>query len=109
MLERDYQAQLIPLLEGIFPGCFVMKQDTSYQQGVPDLVIFYRNTWAMLEVKRKKPTRPGDWEPNQPYFLEKFDNMSFAACIYPENEQEVIDALQQAFQPRRTTRFPKPQ
>jgi hypothetical protein len=30
--------------------------------------------------------------------------MSFAAFIYPENEEDVLDALQQTFRPRRVSR-----
>jgi len=32
--------------------------------------------------------------------------MSFAAFIYPENEAEVLHALQRAFEHRRPTRIP---
>ena len=34
-LERDFQASLIRELKERFPGCMVMKLDSSYMQGVP--------------------------------------------------------------------------
>jgi len=104
VLERDYQAGLIKRLGTRFPGCFILKNDSSYLQGVPDLLVLYQDKWAMLEVKRKRPTKDSDWEPNQQYRIYELDCMSFAACIYPENEQEVMDDLQRAFEPDWSTR-----
>lgn len=95
MGENKYQAGLIKRLERRFPGCVVLKNDPQYQQGILDLTILYETSWAMLEVK-DAPTSAV--QPNQEYFVNHFNNMSFAAIIYPENEAEVLDALQQAFE-----------
>lgn len=99
--ERFYQAYLIKTLRSLFEGCFILKNDSGYMQGVPDLLILWRDRWGILEVKAKEPTRASDFEPNQEYYLEMLNEMSFAACIYPENESEVLGALQQAFGLRR--------
>lgn len=96
--EREYQPGLIKRLERLFPGAYIRKVD--FQQGWPDLLILWRDRWALLEVK-KAPPKASDFEPNQEWWIEEFDNMSFSACIYPENEQEVLHALQQAFRSRR--------
>ena len=101
--ERFYQAGLIKTLRQEFDGCFILKNDSSYLQGVPDLLLLWRDRWAILEVKAEKPTA-SDFEPNQEYYLEQLNGMSFAACIYPANQDEVIDAIQQAFRLRRTSR-----
>lgn len=100
-LESAYQAQLILRLGNLFPGCFILKNDPGYLQGVPDLLVLFQNKWAMLEVKASatSPERP-----NQPYYVELLDNMSFAAFIYPENEEDVLHDLQQAFSPAASTR-----
>lgn len=95
MRENAYQAGLIQRLRERFPGCVVLKNDSGYLQGVPDLSIFYGPHWAVLEVK-KSAHEP--FQPNQEYYLEHFGYMSFAACVYPENEEAVLDDLQQAFQ-----------
>lgn len=94
--ERDYQAGLIDRISMRFPGCFVLKNDEQYIQGIPDLTILYGAVWAVLEVKRSanEPFRP-----NQEYYLERLNDMGFAAVIYPENEVEVLDAIQRAFEP----------
>jgi hypothetical protein len=100
MTENQYQAKLIKKLKVMFPGCVVMKNDSSYQQGVPDLILLWKKYWASLEVKAA-----GEFyaHPNQVHFINKLDEMSFAAFIFPENEEEVLNALQQAFtSPRRT-------
>ena len=54
MLENKFQANLIREIKKEFPGCMVLKNDSSYLQGVPDLSIFYKHHWAMLEVKKGK-------------------------------------------------------
>lgn len=93
-LERDYQSDLIKKLKHLFPGCLILKNDPTYLQGILDLSIFYKDRWAMLEVKASASSPE---QPNQRYYVELLDAMSFAAFIYPENEEEVLDALQQSF------------
>lgn len=93
-LERDFQASLIREIKLMFPGCIVLKNDTSYVQGIPDLLVLHDNKWASLEVKISSHAKK---QPNQPYYIEKMNEMSFAAFIYPENKEEVLHALQQAF------------
>ena len=93
-LERDFQSQLIKDLKFIFPGCMVMKLDSGYIQGIPDLIIVCGPKWAALEVKRSEssPARP-----NQEYYIDTMREMSYARFIYPENEREIIDELEQFF------------
>ena len=104
MKESEYQSRIIKKLEEMFPGCLVHKMDTSHRQGVPDLVILWKQYWASLEVKIEPMYTP---EPNQDYYINKLNEMSFAAYIYPENEKEVLSALQQAFKSPRRTRISK--
>lgn len=104
MLEREYQAQLIKVIKERLPGCVIMKNDTEYMQGFPDLTILWQDKWAVLEVKAHELARA---QPNQRYYIEQLACMSFAAFIYPENEEDVLDALQQAFGARRLTRVSK--
>lgn len=107
MLERDYQADLIKKIRHLLPGSYILKNDTDYQQGIPDLLVLYKSRWGMLEVKRKRPRSSRDFEPNQEWFLDLFNEMSFAACIYPENEVDVLNELQQALRTRRSARVPQ--
>lgn len=103
MLESKFQAKLIKELKTRFPGCVVLKNDPTYIQGVPDLSVFYKDKWAWLEVKKSESDRNRP-RPNQDIWVETGNEMSFARFVYPENKEEVMDELQQAFQPRRKTR-----
>lgn len=101
MSENRYQAKLIKKLEKMFPDCVVLKADSGHRQGIPDLLIFWHKHWASLEVKVSEFAPE---QPNQGYYIDLFHKMSFAAVIYPENEEEVLSALQQAFEPPRRAR-----
>lgn len=102
--ESKFQKDLKDELREMFPGCIITKNDPNDTQGIPDLTIFYGSKWATLECKknREAPARP-----NQPYYVEKMNEMSFSRFIYPENKEEVLSELQHAFKPSRTTRIPK--
>lgn len=104
MLESEYQAGLIKRLKSRFRGCVVLKNDSSYIQGIPDLTIFYEDMWAVLEVK---PDEDAPYRPNQEYYLELLGAMSFSATIYPSNEEAVLSELQLAFRSRRDARVPQ--
>jgi hypothetical protein len=94
MTEAQYQSKLIKKLREMFPHSIILKNDSGYMQGIPDLVIFYEDRYAFLEVKASEtsPTRP-----NQPEYVEMLNDMSFASFIYPSNEEEVLRALDCAF------------
>ena len=94
-LERGFQDDLIDDLEFMFPGCMIMKLDSSYIQGIPDLLVLYEDKWAVLECKKNASAKK---QPNQTYYVNKMNNMSFAAFIYPENKEEVLYELQRAFE-----------
>jgi hypothetical protein len=102
--ENRYQAKLLKKLADRFPGCMVLKNDSSLVQGILDLLVLYNDRWASLEVKRSADATV---RPNQDHFVKKLNEMSFASYIYPENETEVLDALQQAFESPRRTRVSK--
>jgi hypothetical protein len=104
MLESKFQSDLIDELKQLFYGCIVLKTDAGYIQGFPDLLILYRNKWAALECKRSATAAR---QPNQVYYIDELDQMSFASFIYPENKEEVLHELQQAFGSRRSTRLSK--
>lgn len=94
MDERRYQNKLIKKLRFIFAGCLIIPNDPQVNQGIPDLLVLHRDRWAMLEVKAHAdaPIRP-----NQEYYVEEYNAMSFAAFVFPENEHEVLYDLKKFF------------
>ena len=95
MRENEFQSDLIKDLKKRFPGCIIVKNDPSYIQGIPDLLVLYKNKWASLECKR---SRSAIKQPNQKYYVEKMNEMSFSKFIYPGNKEEVLNELQRAFE-----------
>lgn len=93
-LERDFQAKLIKDLKQMFEGCFVMKLDSSYIQGIPDLLILFKKTWAVLECKKSLNAHR---QPNQEYYVDVLNKMSFSRFICPENKEEVLNDLRRYF------------
>jgi hypothetical protein len=102
--ENDYQSALIQRLRAMFPGCFILKNDSRYVQGIPDLLLLFQDKWAAFEVKA---SNKAPYQANQQYYVELLNDMSFAARITPQNEAEVLHALQHSFAATRPTRFLK--
>ena len=93
-LERDFQKNLIKDLKSMFKGCIVMKNDSSYIQGIPDLMILFKDKWASLEVKKSATASK---RPNQKYYVDTMNDMSFSRFIFPENRDSVLAELKEFF------------
>lgn len=94
MKESIFQSNLKKELKKLFPGCIITKLDSGDIQGIPDLLILYKDKWATLENKRSKNASK---RPNQEYYVDKMDKMSFSRFIYPENKEEVLNELCKTF------------
>lgn len=94
MLESRFQANLIKKLKKQFSDCFVLKNDPTYMQGVPDLLVLYKDKWAALECKKTADSRH---QPNQDYYVGRMNDLAFSRFIFPENEKEVLDELTHYF------------
>ena len=95
MLESKFQSSLIREIKKLFKGCVVLKTDANYIQGFPDLLILYNKKWAALECKKNAHS---SFRPNQLYYIDLLNNMSYASVIYPEIKEEVLYELQQTFE-----------
>lgn len=96
--ESVFQKKFILKLQKEFPNSIIMKNDAGYIQGIPDWIILNGDRWAAFECKRSADAKH---RPNQDYYVNKMDGMSFAAFVYPENEKEIFRELQRALQPSR--------
>ena len=94
MLENRFKTKLVAELKELFPGCIITHLDPNEIQGIPDLLILYRNRWAALEGKK---SASASHRPNQAYYVNLMNDMSFAAFIYPENKDEVLSDLYSYF------------
>ena len=92
-LESGFQDRLVKTLKTRFPGCMVFKMEQM--QGVPDLLVLHKDKWASLECKKSTDAKR---RPNQEYYVGKMNEMSFSRFISPENKEEVLYELEQAFQ-----------
>lgn len=93
-LEREFEPVLMEEIQRLFPGCVIIKNDANYIQGFPDRTIFYRDRWAVLEVKRSAHE---EHQPNQDDYVAQLDYMSFSRFVYPENKDKVLEELYQHF------------
>ena len=92
--ESAFQSSLIKELKNRYEGCIVLKNDPNYKQGIPDLTVLYRERWATLECKRGVKEKH---QPNQDYYVEKMNEMSYSRFIFPENRDEVLSELDDYF------------
>lgn len=93
-LESEFVFELKNELKARFPGCFIIKLDANQVQGIPDLLVLWRDRWAILETKRGlKSVR----QPNQEYYVGMFDEMSFSAFVHPLNYREILDDMESEF------------
>lgn len=98
MKESEFQKSLINELKQMFTGCYIFKLDPQRYQGIPDLLILFKNKWATLECKKGKNASK---RPNQDYHVDAMNKMSFSSYICPENKEEVLNDLRKAFRVKR--------
>ena len=91
MKESKFQSNLRKKIADRLPGCMILKNDPTHIQGVPDLLILYEDHWAALECKRHANA---SHQPNQDYYVNKMNDMSYASFIFPENEERVLDEME---------------
>lgn len=95
MKENAFQSKLIKEIKERLPGAIVLKNDPNYKQGIPDLTVFYKDKWAVLECKKSENEKH---QPNQDYYISEMNKMSFGRFIYPENKEEVLNEIQRSFE-----------
>ena len=94
MLENKFKTQLVKDIKERFPGAIVTHLDPNEIQGIPDLLILYKDKWATLEGKKEEKA---SHRPNQEYYVDLMNKMSFSRFIYPENKEEVLNDLERSF------------
>lgn len=100
--ESKFQKELKQEINERLPGCMILKNDPTHKQGIPDLLILYEDSWAALECKRHEGAKH---QPNQDYYVDKMNSMSYASFIYPENKGAVLDEMESTLRSRRRARI----
>lgn len=90
MRENKFQSDLKKEIKSVLPDCIITKLDCNDIQGIPDLLILNGPKWATLECKKNANATH---RPNQDYYVDKMNRMSFSSFIFPENKEEVLDGL----------------
>lgn len=93
-LEKEFESDYLDRLEKEFPGCVIIKGNSTMRQGIPDRLLLHEDNWAFLEFKRASNS---DQQENQEYYIQKFGEMSYASFVHPGNADEVISEIHQAF------------
>lgn len=101
-LESKFKTELIKEIKRQYPGAIVLKTDANQVQGIPDQLILYGQRWAAFEAKRSETA---SHQPNQDYYVDLFNEMSYASFVYPENKEVFLYELQQALRSGRRTRL----
>ncbi len=104
LLESAFKLKLIKELEKEYPGAVILKNDANRHQGIPDHIILYGPRWAMFDAKR---SQHAPHQPNQDYFINLLNDMSYANFVYPENKETFLHELQQALRPSGRARLLK--
>lgn len=105
MRESQFQHKLIDDIKQMLPGCMVLKNDSGYIQGIPDLLVLFNDRWAALECKVSAESRDNP-RPNQEYWVNEMNRMSFASFVFPENKKEVLHEMEHALRAGRSTCVP---
>lgn len=106
MLEGPYKTRLAKRIARELPGCMILRNDANLIQGIPDMMILFGPRWGALEGKAS-PDAP--YRPNQQYYVDLMNRMSFAAFIHPSNEEDVLRELYQALNGPWSSRVSEPQ
>ena len=102
--ESSFQSKLIKEIKKQYPGSVILKNDPNYIQGIPDWLILFEDRWAVLEAKADETSRH---QPNQDYYVDILNKMSYSSFVYPSNREQVLHELQFALRGYRPTRIPR--
>jgi hypothetical protein len=95
-LESEFQGNLVKEIEGLLTDCMVLVKPGYYIQGFPDLLILYKNRWAILECKKSDDAA---YQKNQKWWLAMLNEMGgYAAMIEPQNRKEILDEMVRSFE-----------
>lgn len=94
MKESAFQLKLIKEIESIIPGSIVLKGNSAFIQGFPDLVVLLPNgKWCCLECKKSEDAQH---QPNQDYYIDFLNDGGYASFIFPNNKEDILNDIQRS-------------
>jgi hypothetical protein len=93
-MESKFKRQLEKDILALYPDAEIVKNNT--RQGFPDITIYWREHFALVETKDECGAH---YQPNQNWYIEKFQQYTPSYSVYPENKEEFLHDLQFAFGP----------
>lgn len=96
MNESQFRTNFIKKLKKISPEIFVEFADPGRVNGIPDLIIFFKNKHARIETKKSKNASKRQ---HQEYYINLFNSYGvYSTFLSPENEEEVLNELRRYFE-----------
>ena len=103
--EGKFKTKLKQEIMERLPGSMVFYLNPNDIPGIPDLEVLYQDRWAVLEAKNSEAEYYRDLKRDeklaQQYYVDKMNKMSFAAFIFPENKEELLNAMETALRSSR--------
>lgn len=91
--EGQFKTKAKKIIFKRYPGCFMHEMKCG-DQGIPDTLILYNEYWALLEFK---DSEFAERQPNQAWYVDRFNRMGFSAFVYPENFDYILEQLDEYF------------
>lgn len=91
--ESKFKRELIRKLKEQYPGAVILKNDANDKIGIPDHLMLYGRHWIAFEAKASQHAAH---RPNQDYWVNLLNSMSFASFVYPQNEGWFLHEVQRS-------------
>lgn len=92
LTEAQFQKKFVSWVKKQGVICLKLNPGTGIPDGTPDYICLQEGFWFMLEFKKSKTAQ---FRPGQKQAIEKYNDMSYAVVVYPENEEEVKKELEE--------------
>lgn len=95
MNEARFRTNFLKRLKDLNGDIMIEFADAGRQNGIPDVIIFFKKKHARLETKISKDASK---RLHQEYWINKFKKDGiYAEFLTPENEEEVFNGLRRYF------------
>lgn len=94
-LESTFEKEFCKALRQTLGERYTYTFKLTAAKGIPDRLILYKDKYALLEFKQYKNAKK---QPGQETWVGHFDNLAYAAIVYPENAEKVMQDILNYFE-----------